>query len=77
MNHQRIITTVTKIKLTNSKTNYLIETLIFNEKGKCINGSSILGSVDLLHTAYQKIKSNPGNMVHGVDDITLDRISKD
>lgn len=51
--------------------------LTFNEEGKCTNGSHILGSVDILHTAYHQIKSNPGNMVHGEDKTTLDKISKE
>lgn len=36
-----------------------------------------LFDIDLYKTAYTKLKSNPGNMTPGTDDLTLDGISKD
>ena len=36
-----------------------------------------LFDIELYKTAYNKLKSNPGNMTPGTDDLTLDGISKD
>lgn len=41
------------------------------------NLSKILSTPDMLILAYERIKSNPGNMTEGVDAETLDKINKD
>ena len=46
--------------------------LQFDSTGKCTNAFSILASTEMLKTAYETIKSNPGNMVHMPDKDTLD-----
>jgi group II intron reverse transcriptase/maturase len=42
--------------------------------GKCLNAFKILSDPEILHLAYESIKSTPGNMVKGTDEETLDGI---
>jgi len=51
--------------------------LKYDDKGRCTNAFEVLSSPEVLWLAYEKIKSNPGNMVMGVDKKTLDGISFD
>jgi hypothetical protein len=54
----------------------LKEMLVFDETGRCINAFQVIQDTMVLMTAYDKIKSNPGNMVSGVDKETLDNIDE-
>jgi retron-type reverse transcriptase len=51
--------------------------LRFDEQGRCVNAFQVLNSPDMLKLAYETIKSNPGNMVRGSDNETLDGITDD
>ena len=44
--------------------------------GKCVNAYEIISNPLTLRTAYEMIKSKPGNMTRGTDTETLDGISK-
>ena len=48
--------------------------LAYDEQGKCTNAFMIASSSVVLRIAYETIKSNPGNMVPGINKETLDRI---
>lgn len=54
----------------------LKDMLVFDESGRCINAFKVIKEVTVLKSAYDKIKSNPDNMVPGVDKETLDRINE-
>jgi hypothetical protein len=54
----------------------LKDMLVFDETGRCINAFQAIQNVKVLMSAYDKIKSNPGNMVSGVDKETLDKIDE-
>ena len=45
-------------------------------KGKVINLTEVISSVDFLQGAYQKIKSNPGVLSPGSSEVTLDGLSE-
>jgi hypothetical protein len=49
--------------------------LTFDSSGKCTNAFKTLITSQMLKTAYETIKSSPGNMVHGSDKQTLDKIT--
>ncbi|PLW27717.1 hypothetical protein PCANC_27857 [Puccinia coronata f. sp. avenae] len=53
------------------------ELLKFDEDGKCINAFEVISRKDILLLAYETIKSKPGNMVRGSDQILLDGITKE
>lgn len=53
------------------------ERLILQEDGKCINAFNIISSPEMLIAAYSNIKSKPGMMTKGTDDVTLDGINKE
>nr|YP_010121869.1 hypothetical protein KQ509_mgp22 [Monilinia fructicola]QRF72245.1 hypothetical protein [Monilinia fructicola] len=46
-----------------------------DEMGRCTNAFKILSNPQILLQAYNNIKSKPGNMVPGSDNVTLDGIS--
>lgn len=48
----------------------------YDQKGKCTNPFDIITDIRTLVLAYNSIKSNPGNMVEGPDEQTLDGIDK-
>lgn len=50
--------------------------LKFDKDGRCLNAFTIAASPDTLKLGYDLIKSNPGNMVRGSDQQTLDGISR-
>lgn len=52
------------------------ERLKYNGMGQCTNAFTVLSSVWTLRTAYESIKSNPGNMARGTVRETLDGISE-
>lgn len=49
--------------------------LKYDSLSKCINAFEVITDPDTLKMAYGMIKSNPGNMVRGTDNITLDGIN--
>lgn len=55
----------------------LEEMLMFNKDGKCTNAYELISELEVLHTAYMNIKSEPGKMTPGADLETLDGISED
>lgn len=52
--------------------NYEIDKRLKFDHDKCINIFEVISSPVLLTLAYLTIKSNPGNMVRGTDNETLD-----
>lgn len=54
----------------------LEELLTFDEDGKCNNAYRTVCRKDVLMSAYDRIKSKPGNMTPGADRETLDGISE-
>lgn len=54
----------------------LEEMLMYDDEGRCTNAYSTISKLEVLHTAYMNIKSEPGNMTHGTDKETLDGISE-
>lgn len=54
---------------------FIKDKLEYDPNGKCINAFQILSNPEILVYAYNSIKSNPGNMVHGSDQETLDGLS--
>jgi group II intron reverse transcriptase/maturase len=46
------------------------------EDGRCTNAFEVLSEPSVLKMAYERMKSNPGNMVPGTDEETLDGISE-
>lgn len=63
------------MKNNNNKLN-LNELAIFNSENKCTNAFAIASSVECLKAAYWDLKSKPGMMTKGIDDITLDGITE-
>jgi hypothetical protein len=55
-------------------TKSLREMLAYDEQGRCINAFQVLSDISVLKSAYDVIKSKPGNMTPGVDRETLDGI---
>jgi len=55
---------------------HISDKLIFDSEKKCTNAFLLCTHPDVLKMSYGKIKSNPGNMVHGSDKETLDGISE-
>ena len=51
--------------------------LTYDKEGRCNNAYKTLTNINVLHTAYMKIKSEPGNMTPGPDKETLDGISEE
>lgn len=56
---------------------YIESRLEFDKEGKCTNVFKLLTDPVILKIAYEKIKSNSGNMVFGVDKETLDGINEE
>lgn len=72
------IENLTKVKPDFKNIHQLIkDEMLFDKDGKCINAFKILSDPFLLALAYNTIKSNPGNMVEGIDNMTLDGIDWD
>jgi hypothetical protein len=55
---------------------HINQKIIFDSDNKCTNAFLLCTHPDILKMAYGKIKSKPGNMVHGSDRETLDGISE-
>lgn len=53
------------------------ERLILQSDGKCINAFNLISSPEMLIAAYSTIKSKPGMMTKGSDEVTLDGINKE
>lgn len=53
----------------------LEEMLVFDDTGRCNNAFQVITDTEVLMTSYDRIKSNPGNMVQGSDKETLDGIT--
>ena len=51
------------------------QNLKFDPTGKCINAFQVISDPLVIKVAYGMIKSKPGNMTEGTDNITLDGIS--
>lgn len=49
--------------------------LRYDEEGRCTNAFEVISNPDILKIAYETIKSKPGNMVRGSDNVTLDGIT--
>jgi retron-type reverse transcriptase len=54
----------------------LEEMLVFDDRGRCTNALKVIKDKTVLMTAYNNIKSKPGNMTPGTDKITLDGIEE-
>jgi retron-type reverse transcriptase len=50
--------------------------LKYDKEGKCLNAFEIISRPETLRMAYEMIKSKPGNMVIGTDNVTLDGINQ-
>nr|ADZ23991.1 reverse transcriptase [Ophiostoma torulosum] len=50
---------------------------IFDSNNRCLNAFDIIVSEECLRAAYQDLKSKPGMMVEGTDNITLDGINEE
>lgn len=50
--------------------------LKYNSSGKCENAFQLATSPEFLRLSYDFIKSKPGNMVRGSDQLTLDGIPR-
>lgn len=55
----------------------LRELVTYNSEGLCDNAYNLITRVEVLQTAYMRIKSEPGNMTPGSDKETLDGISEE
>lgn len=53
---------------------YIAEKIKYDNTGKCINPFELISDLNVLLLAYNSIKSNPGNMTEGIDEITLDGV---
>lgn len=50
--------------------------LKYDASGKCTNAFKLAMSPEFLKLSYDFIKSKPGNMVRGSDQLTLDGLSR-
>lgn len=68
-------------KMNNMKNINLINNLqgvtIFDSNNKCTNAFELISSKECLKAAYNDLKSKPGMMVKGIDEITLDGINEE
>lgn len=60
-----------------NQTNNLQGVTIFDSNNKCTNAFKLITSVECLRAAYIDLKSKPGMMVKGIDEITLDGINEE
>ena len=77
--YRRLHTEVRKFKNSpklgaHDDTKSLREMLVYDIQGRCINAFQVLSDISVLKSAYDVIKSKPGNMTPGVDRETLDGI---
>ena len=68
--------------LFNEKGNLEVQKLIngllrYDDQGRCVNAFTVLSNERMLKLAYELGKSNPGNMVKGTDEETLDGINQE
>jgi hypothetical protein len=59
-----------------SDTKEYVRSVLKYDNGKCVNAFQIISDPNILYQAYNTIKSNPDNMVHGTDKKTLDGINE-
>jgi retron-type reverse transcriptase len=58
-------------------TSTIRQLLKYDDNGRCTNAFLVMSDPRVLRIAYESIKSNPGNMVKGTDDETLDGLTED